>query len=272
MENFYWYLLHAMILNSLSQIIRQLQLRWRTVFLTTGFLLIGPTVIVADQTSSPTPVLSSATPVPEGKISLESTANKRLPNTVADVVLAIQLTGRTMDSVSSSLAQHSQTLLDFLRQQGVERLRTEQVSYEPETQPVKGGPDQIVGYSGYASVSFRTVPEKLGALLTGALENGANTVSQILFSPSESETDAARRDLAIEATKAALARADAIARAVGERVVRIESIDVAPEQGILPLSFRAAKAEVPAASIPTVAGEQEVSVRVSVQVATRMTE
>jgi uncharacterized protein YggE len=101
------------------------------------------------------------------------------------------------------------------------------------------------------------------------LENGANTVSQTQFTPSESEIDAARRDLGIEATKTALARADAIAEAAGLRVVRVEMINVAGEENVVPLQF-AAKVEGglrgAARPVQTVSGEQEVSVRVSVQV------
>jgi Protein of unknown function (DUF541). len=56
-------------------------------------------------------------------------------------------------------------------------------------------------------------------------------VSQTEFTPLESEIDTARRDLAIEAMKNALARADAIAQAAGQRVIRIENINVEPEEG-----------------------------------------
>ena len=229
--------------------------------------LIGPAVVLAES-ASPTPASSAAPVVAVGKISLEATARKRLPNTVADVVLAIQVEGRTVDAVSSQLAERSHTLLDFLRQQEVERLRTEDVAYEPETEPVRGAPDRIVGYNGHASVSFRTTPEKLGALITAALEHGANTVSRTVFSPKEAEIDTARQDLAIEATKTALTRADAIAQAVGQRVVRLQNINVASEEGVIPLPFRAAKAELPstANAVETAPGEQEISVRVSVEV------
>jgi uncharacterized protein len=218
---------------------------------------------------SPSPTVASAAkanPTPEGKINLEATARKRLPNTVANVVLGIQVQGRTGDVVSSSLADRSHTLLDFLGQQGVERLRTEDVSYQPQIEPGRNGAaDRIVGYTGSESISFRTSPDKLGTLLSASLEHGANTISQTQFSPLESEIDAARQDLAIEATKTALARADALAQATGLRVVRIEQINVASEENIMPLPF-AAKVMGPARAVETASGEQEVEARVSVQV------
>jgi uncharacterized protein len=207
----------------------------------------------------------AANPTPEGKINLEATARKRLPNTVANVVLGIQVEGRTSDAVSSGLADRSHTLLDFLRQQGVERLRTEDVNYQPQVESVPNRPDRIVGYTGTTSVSFRTTPDKLGNVLSGSLEHGANTVSQTQFSPLESDIDAARQDLAIQATKTALARADALAQATDLRVVRIEQINVASEENIVPLPFGKVMA-APARAVETASGEQEVTVRVSVQV------
>jgi len=240
----------------------------RTFFI----LVLGAGLVVgvarAEEPVSPSPA-PVANPSPEGKINLEATARKRLPNTATDVVLGIQVDGRNGDAVSSSLAQKSQTLVEYLRKQGVERLRTENVNFQPQVESPPSGPDKIVGYTGTANVSFRTTADKLGTVLSGSLENGANTVSQTQFTPSESEIDAARRDLAIEATKTALARADAIAEAAGLHVVKVETINVAGEENVVPLQF-AAKVEggmrAPARSVQTVSGEQEVAVRVSVQV------
>jgi uncharacterized protein len=243
--------------------------RWPAIILSIGLLLLVPARVPADA-PSPTPATQAATPLPMGKITLDATARKRLPNSVADVTLAIELNGRTSDEVSAALAQRSQTLLDYLREQNVERLRTE-ISVSPRTETVHGEPDRIVGFNGQTFLSYRTTADKLGELLAGSLQHGANTVSQTEFSPLQSEVDAARRDLAIEATKSALQRAGAIAQAIGERVVRIESVNVESEEGIKPLRMQPASAAELASSapaaLPIAAGEQEIAVRVSVEVA-----
>ena len=245
---------------------------WRTL----GVLVLGMGLVVGAraESGSPSPSPAGSAPVasasPDGRINLEATARKRLPNTAADVVLGIQVDGRNGDAVSSALAQKSQNLLAYLKQQGVERLRTENVNFQPQVQSVQNAPDRIVGYTGTANVSFRTTADKLGTVLGGSLENGANTVDQTQFTPSESEIDDARRELGIEATKTALARADAIAEAAGLRVVRIENINVAGEENVVPMAF-ASKAEGgmrASRAIQTVSGEQEIAVRVSVQVGT----
>ena len=245
---------------------------WRAFFvLVFGLGLVIGAARAESVSPSPSPGGSAprANPTPEGKINLEATARKRLPNTVVDVTLGIQVEGRNTDAVSKLLAQRSQTLLDYLRQQGVERLRTEDVNFQPQTESVRNGPDRIVGYTGTASVSFRTTPDKLGTVLGGSLENGANTISQTQFTPTESDIDTARLELTIEATKTALARADAIAQATGLQVVRVEQINVGSEQVVIPRPVSMGKIEaaaVPASPIQTATGEQEVAMQGSVQV------
>jgi uncharacterized protein YggE len=245
---------------------------WRTFFVLVfglGLVLGAARADSVSPSPSPAGTAPADNPKPEGKINLEATARKRLPNTVADVTLGIQVEGRTGDAVSKSLAERSQTLLDYLRQQGVERLRTEDVNFQPQTESVRNGPDRIVGYTGTAGVSFRTTPDKLGTVLAGSLEHGANTISQTQFTPTESEIDTARLELTIEATKTALARADAIAQATGLRVVRVEAINVGSEEAVIPRPVPMARMEAAAAPAPpiqTATGEQEVAMRVSVQV------
>src|SRR5260221_12456672 len=72
------------------------------------------------ESPTPTPMASPATPnpTPEGRVSLEAGARKRLPNTVAGIVLGIQVEGRTTDAVLNGPAQGSHTLLEYLSTQG----------------------------------------------------------------------------------------------------------------------------------------------------------
>lgn len=230
-------------------------------------------VLAGSMPAQPTPVQEGAEPrpTPGGTVVVGATAHTRLPNTVADVIVGIEMTGRDVASVSQPLEQQSQSLLEFLRQQGAERLRTEDVSVEPQTETQPSARNRIIGYSGHLSISFRTSPQQLPALLGGSLEHGANTIIQTVFMPRESEIEAARQELAVEATKMALAQAEAVAKAAATRVVGIREINVAPEGEVVPLRARSEK--VPAVSaainrtIATTAGEQELAVRVEVRAA-----
>ena len=206
---------------------------------------------------------------PTNLIHTHAIAHTRLANTVADAMVGISADGTTVAGVSKELGDRSQKLMAYLRSQHAERLATNQVSVEPKTHTVKGGPDVIVGYSGRISISFRTTAEKASELISRALANGANTLDQVSFSPTEAETEAARNNLAIEATKSALAQADAVAKAASGHVAGVRDIAVDPGGSFVrPMAVMQRMtdfaASAKAAPIATEAGDEEVSVTVNV--------
>lgn len=207
-------------------------------------------------------------PVNAGIVSTNATAHRRIPNTVADISVGIQTQGTDVKAVSRDLAERSQSLLDWLRSQGAERLATNQVSFQPQTHEEKSGQQKIVGYTGTTSVSFRTTPDKAGAILSGVLDHGGNTIDQTSYSPSEEEQDKARKELAQEATKSAVAQAEAVAAAAGTHVIGVREVNVEPSNIIRPMPMMrmsAMAASAPAPQMGTEAGEQDISVNVAVR-------
>jgi uncharacterized protein len=207
-------------------------------------------------------------PVNAGIVSTSATAHRRIPNTVADVSVGIQTQGSDAASVSRDLAQRSQTLLDWLRGQGAERLATDQISFQPQTHEEKSGQQKIVGYTGSTSVSFRTTPEKVGAILSGVLEHGGNTIQQTSYAPKEEEQDKVRKELAQEATRTAVAQGAAVAEAAGTHVIGVREVNVEPSGVIRPMPMmrmQAMAATPQVAPMGTEAGEQDISVNVSVK-------
>ena len=201
-----------------------------------------------------------------GVITTHAEARRRLPNTVSDVSVSIEVHARDLPGASALLARRSQTLLGYLRGQGAERLITEQVSMEPELQEVRGQPDRIKGFTGRSAVSFRTTPDRLPVLLAGCLDNGATGLLQSGSSPREDEIETARRELADEAVRAALAQAVSVAKAADQRVAGIQHIDVDPFRGVRGLSMEAdavlRRAPRPSQPIAAEAGESGISVTV----------
>lgn len=204
-----------------------------------------------------------------GTISTSATAQRRLPNTVSDVAVSIEVHARDVPTATSMLAQKSKLLLDYLRGAKVERLRSEQVSVDPETEEVRGKPDRITGFTGHMVVSFRTTPQAAPVLLAGSLDHGATGLQNAGSAPAESDVIAARQDLAAEAAKTALTQAKAISDAVGERFAGVSQIEVAPEESdrpspmMAPAMMKAARTSEP---IATEAGEAEITVKVSVTI------
>jgi uncharacterized protein len=208
-------------------------------------------------------------PVNAGFVSTSATAHRRIPNTVADVSVGIQTQGADAASVSRDLAQRSQTLLEWLRGQGAERLATDQISFQPQTHEEKNGQQKIVGYTGSTTVSFRTTPEKVGAILSGVLDHGANTIQQTSYAPKEEEADKVRKELAQEATRTAVAQGTAVADAAGTHVIGVREVNVEGGGGFRPMPrMRAQSFEMKADAAPAMAaeaGDQEISVTVLVK-------
>lgn len=207
-------------------------------------------------------------PVNAGIVSASATAHRRIPNTVADISVGIQTQGTDVKSVSRDLAQRSQSLLDWLRGQGAERLATDQISFQPQTHEEKNGQQKIVGYTGSTTVSFRTTPAKAGDILSGVLDHGANTIQQTTYSPTEDEQDKVRKELAQEATHTAVAQAEAVATAAGTHVIGVREVNVEPSGIIRPMPMMRMSAMAAAAPPPPIAGEageQDISVNVSVR-------
>lgn len=211
-----------------------------------------------EATRPPGEMAGSPRPRP-GIISTHAESLRRLPNTVSDASVGIEVHGRDLRGTAAALARQSQTLLTFLRGQTTERLRTDGMSFDPEIQELKGQPDRIKGYTGRLTVSFRTTPEQLPLLLAGCLDNGATSLGQFGSSPRETEIEAARREMVAEATQAALGQARTIADTVGQKIAGVELVQVDPAPGVVPefpsMPYMAERAARPAAPVPPMASQ-----------------
>ncbi len=235
-----------------------------------GLLLAGSGL--AQEAGRTPPDRTAPERVRPGLITVHATAHRRLPSTVADASVSIEVHGRDLRGTATQLGRQAQALLAFLRTQNAERLRTDGTSFEPEIQEQRNQPDRIKGYTGRISVSFRTAPDQLPLVLAGCLDNGATALGQFGASPREDEVDAARRDMVEEATRAAMAQAQAVADSAGQKVAGIELAEVDPLPGTMPLpaaaefmADRAARPAPPPPPVPpiaSVAGDSDLSVTV----------
>ena len=159
-------------------------------------------------------------------INTHATARTRIPNTAVDVALSIVFNDKDLPTVQRTVGAKSEALLKYLRSQNVQRLITTNVSFKPEIKYEKSAPNKTVGYNGILRISFRTTPDKAPDVLTGVLSNGATSIDNTTFIPTEEEIAATRRQLSADATKTAMALADSIATAAGMHVISIRQINV----------------------------------------------
>lgn len=242
--------------------------RWGALALVAAGLGALPAA-AQDPGRTPPPDQAAAPASRPGIISTHAQSRRRLPNTVADATVSIEVHGRDLRGTATALARQSQSLLAFLRGKPTERLRTEGTSFDPEIQELRGQPDRIKGYTGRIAVSFRTTPDQLPTLLAGCLDNGATALGQFGSSPREDEIEAARREMVAEASQAALAQARAIAETLGQRIAGVEYVEVDPapgavleSQGVPYLAERAARPAPPVPPVANEAGDAGLSVKV----------
>lgn len=122
-------------------------------------------------------------------------------------------------------------------------------------------PAHIVGYT--VENTFRVKVRRLadlGPLVERLVETGSNSVSGIAFDVSDADR---RRDEArVAAVKAARARADLLAEAAGERIVRVLSMTEGGDEAPMPRVFARAAA-APAAAVPVEPGSRTLSASVT---------
>jgi uncharacterized protein len=204
-------------------------------------------------------------------ITTRATSETRIANTVVDVSVAVNAFGKDLAEVQRALATQSNGLLAYLRGQKVDRLITSNINFSPDTRSQKNGPDKTVGYNGSEQVSFRTTPEKAPDVLAGVLTNGANEIEGTTFTPTEQEISDARKKLSEDATKTAVAQADAIARAAGMHVVAVRNINVdngmvqpMPRARVMAMNLDATAKLDP---MQAASGDQQISVSVNITAA-----
>ncbi|HEX8301165.1 SIMPL domain-containing protein [Sphingomonas sp.] len=173
-------------------------------------------------------------------------------------------------SASAAMAQNSRRMsgvLAALRAAGVSDrdMQTAAISLSPQYRYENNQPPILTGYqaSNQVSVRFREIARS-GAILDTLVKQGANNISgpNLTIDKPETALDEARTD----AIGKARARATLYAQAAGLRVDRILAIS---ESGGMPppmpmMAFRE-KAQAASADTQVVAGEQQLSVTVSVR-------
>lgn len=194
--------------------------------------------------------------------------------------------GRDLAALQQDNTQKATAAINFVKEQGVDDqdISTSGYNVQPRYQntvcgvrPLGAGavetcpPPTIVGYTVTQTVSVKVRDfAKVGTLLSGVVQNGANNVSQLYFT--QDDPTAAQNEARAEAIAKAKDKAKEVARAGGFRVGRLLSI----EEGSYPMPYYAkemlgrggmdAVQSAPAAlAAPIEPGSQEVQVTVTLR-------
>lgn len=153
--------------------------------------------------------------------------------------------GKDLGALQADNSKKMNSAIDFVKKNGVEAkdIKTQNYSISPRYQyyscshpesSVKPCPPaEIVGYTVSQDVQVKIRDfAKIGVILGGVVEAGANTVSQLQFTIDD--PDAAKSQARAEAIEKAKVKAEEIAEAGGFRVGRLLGID---ESGAQPVYY-----------------------------------
>ncbi len=192
---------------------------------------------------------------------------ERIPTTLTQVQLGVEIQGKTATEVQQEIAKHTSAIIDFLRTRQVERLETTGIRLQPNYQ-YDNNQRQLVGYIGENTVSFRLPTEKVGALLDEAVKAGATRIDGVNFTATEEAISEAQKEALRQATIDAQQQAEAVLNALNFKAKEVVSIQVNEANVPQPRMIQAEQQFRSAAkdSTPVIGGEQSVKASITLQI------
>ena len=141
------------------------------------------------------------------------------PDTALLVISVITQHQRALEAQQQNARKSEAVMRAVKEAEGNAEIKTSDYSLQPQRN-WNGSMPRIVGYEARNSVTVTTgALDKVGAVIDAATGAGANSVENVSFTLRES--NAARGQTLAEASKQAMAKAQAMAQALGGRVVRV---------------------------------------------------
>ncbi len=185
----------------------------------------------------------------------------------AEISIGVATQGATAAASSQLNAQQTSQVMTALKRVvgGGGELKTANYSVSPEYEYPKDGKPKLIGYrtSNTVLVTLNDLA-LLGTVIDNSVSSGANEITGIAFTL---KNDSAVRQQALaEAAEKAKANAEAIASALGVKVVAVLSGESTATGGIrpIPMAFAKADASMARMATPVEAGNLEIQATVTV--------
>uniref|UniRef100_A0ACD5GVX5 SIMPL domain-containing protein n=1 Tax=Desertifilum tharense IPPAS B-1220 TaxID=1781255 RepID=A0ACD5GVX5_9CYAN len=193
---------------------------------------------------------------------------ERIPTTITQVQLGVEVQGRTSEEVQREVARRSSAVVELLKARNVEKLETTGVRLNP-VYDYSGNTQRLTGYTGVNTVSFRVNTERAGTLIDDAVKAGATRVDGVNFTATDSAIADAQKQALRRATQDAQQQADAVLESLNLRRRDIVSIQINNASAPPPPMFRGMMNMVEQAAdakTPIVGGEQQVNAIVTLEI------
>jgi uncharacterized protein len=190
-----------------------------------------------------------------------------IKTTLTQVTLGVDAQAKTAAEVQQEVARRSSAVVALLRSRNVDRLQTTGINLNPNYSYTNNR-QQLIGYTGSNTVSFRVATETAGTLLDDAVRAGASQINGISFVASDAAIAAAQKLALQKATLDAQSQAGAVLSALKFTPGEIVSIQVnnASPPPPMPVVMRQKSLVAADATTPVVGGEQDVDASVTLQI------
>jgi uncharacterized protein len=193
-----------------------------------------------------------------------------IPTTIAQIRLAIEVSGKTPTSAQQEAAKRATQVVNFLKTQQIEKLQTTGITLNPTyTYPPNATP-KLTGYTATNSISFRVTNERAGAILDAAVKNGATRIEGVNLVASEQAISTAQLQALKQATQDAQRQADAVLEALSLKRKEVIGVRIDSASNPVPIAMSQAafsdRANKPAPTTPVVGGEQQVEAAVTLDI------
>ena len=206
---------------------------------------------------------------PEQTLSATGRAIENIPTTLAEVRLGVQVEAKTAEEAQQTAAQRSNSLVEYLRSQNVEKLQTAGISLYPQYDYIDDR-QVIRGYRATNTVSFRAPNETAGEVIDGAVAAGASRIDGINFTAEEAAIAQARQRALAAAVADAEEQANTVLEALGLSRKSILNVTIgsvsAPAPRSAPRARSVSAESADLANTAIVGQEQSINAQVTLQI------
>ncbi len=199
-------------------------------------------------------------------LTITGRGSRLVPTQKTRVQLGVEIKGKTATEVQSEITRRTRAIVSRLQALQAERFQTTNITLNPYYVQERQGRQIQDGFVGQSNISFVTSNTKAGELLDAAIAAGANQVQQVSFIAPPAELEAARSLALQDATRDALAQADAILNAASLRRTAIHRIQTTGSSNAYGSLSNAIQPGGNYSSTPILGGEQRVEASVTVEV------
>lgn len=221
-------------------------------------VLIPPSVLAQTESMNQTERINTLTVTGQGM--------ENVPTSLAQVTLGVEVQGKTAAEVQQEVARRSSAVVGLLKSRNVEQLQTTGINLNPNFSYANDR-QQLIGYSGSNTVSFRVPTERAGPIMDEAVKAGASQINGVSFIAAPEVISTARSQALREATLDAQTQAKAVLDTLNlspKQVVKIQvnSTNTPPPRPVMMMKADAASQ----ASTPVVGGEQQIEASVTLEI------